>query len=157
MRMSLARAKKHLSKFNLDDRIMILDESSATVSEAAHALNTDPDRIAKTLGFYVSGEPILVVASGNSKIDNSKFKKVFGRHGGHMIPKEEVENVIGHEVGGVCPFGIEKGVKVYLDESLKKYDSVFPATGSTNSAIELSIVELEETSGYISWIDVTKQ
>ena len=154
--MSLARAKEHLSKFGLDDRILVLDESSATVAEAAHALNTEPDRIAKTLGFYVSGEPILIVASGNSKIDNFKFKKVFGRHGGHMIPREEVESVIGHEVGGVCPFGIEKGVKVYLDESLKKYETVYPATGSINSAIELSIAELEKASEFTEWIDVTK-
>lgn len=154
--MSLQRVKNHLSKFNLEDRIIVLNESSATVAEAAHALNTDPERIAKTLGFYVDGKPILIVACGTAKIYNSKFKKVFGKHGGHMIPIDEVENIIGHAVGGVCPFGIEAGVKVYLDKSLKQFDIVYPAAGTSNSAVKLTLEELEKSSGYTAWIDVTK-
>lgn len=154
--MSITRVQNHLSKYSLEDRIIVLEESSATVLEAAHALKVEPEQIAKTLGFYVNGEPVLIVCSGTSKIDNSKFKAAFGKHGGHMIPIDEVEEVIGHAVGGVCPFGIEPGVKVYLDESLKHYDIIYPAAGTSNSAVKLSLKELEDTSGYIAWIDVTK-
>lgn len=154
--MSLQRAKEHLAKYDLADRIELLNESSATVAEAAHALGTEPERIAKTLGFYVEGNPILILASGTAKIDNTKFKSAFGKHGGHMIPVDEVERVIGHAVGGVCPFGIEAGIKVYLDESLKKFDIIYPAAGTANSAVKLTLKELEKASEYTSWVDVTK-
>jgi len=154
--MAITRVRNYLKDFNMDSRILELDESSFTVKDAAHALKTEESRIAKTLSFYVEGRPILIVASGTAKIDNKKFKTKFGKHGGHMIPVEEVETIIGHEVGGVCPFGINDGVDVYLDESLKQFGTVFPAAGSTNSCIEMTIEELENTSKYKEWIDVTK-
>lgn len=153
--MSLDRAKKHLEKYNLSDRIILLEESSATVKEAALALNTEEERIAKTLSFIVEEKPILILAAGDRRIDNTKFKAVFHEKA-HMISAADVENLIGHGIGGVCPFGINDGIKVYLDNSLKEFDIIFPAAGTSNSAVKLTIEELELASEFEEWIDVTK-
>lgn len=153
--MAFDRSKKHLEQFGLSDRVMEFPVSSATVSEAAIALQCDEDLIAKTLSFLVGDKPILIVVSGHSKIDNSKYKKEFGLKA-KMIPMDEVLELIGHDVGGVCPFGINDGILVYLDESLKKHDIVYPACGSSNSAVKLSILELEKSSNCYKWIDVCK-
>ncbi len=153
--MSIEKARKHLEKFGLSDRIQEFSVSSATVVLAAAALGTKEERIAKSLSFDLQGEAILVVAAGNRKIDNPKYKARFGTKA-KMLSAEEVEEKIGHAVGGVCPFGVNSGVKVFLDDSLKEYTTVFPACGSSNSAIELTIEELEKASGFTSWVDVTK-
>ena len=153
--MSLARAKEYLKKYSLDSKVMEFGVSSATVSEAAIAIGCKEEEIAKTLSFIVDEKPILIVVAGDCKIDNQKYKTQFFTKA-KMIPFEEVENAVGHAVGGVCPFGINDGVNVYLDCSLKRFGYVYPACGSSNSAIKLSIEELEKTSGYIEWIDVCK-
>lgn len=153
--MSISRVKDYLSKYNLEDRIMEFDTSSATVSEAALALDCSEGEIAKTLSFYVNDNPILIVVAGDEKIDNHKFKELFHVKA-KMIPYDEVESVIGHGVGGVCPFGVNDGIKIYLDESLKRFSKVYPACGSSNSAIGLTIKQLEEIVNYESWIDVCK-
>ena len=129
--------------------------SSATVELAAKALNCEPERIAKTLSFLVGEEAVLVVAAGDTKIDNPKYKAQFGTKAKMLSPDQVVE-MVGHAVGGVCPFAIKEGVKVYLDESLKRFETVFPACGSSNSAIELTIPELEQYSSYVEWVDVCK-
>ena len=139
----------------MEDRILEFPVSSATVELAAEALHCEPCRIAKTLSFLVGEEPILIVAAGDTKIDNPKYKGQFGTKA-KMLTPEQAETRIGHAVGGVCPFGIEPGVKVYLDVSLKRFQTVFPACGSSNSAIELTIPELEQYSGYKAWVDVCK-
>lgn len=128
---------------------------SATVELAAKALNCEPCRIAKTLSFSTNENPILIVMAGDAKIDNSKYKAYFKTKAKMLSPKE-VETLIGHGIGGVCPFAINDNVSVYLDESLKRFNTVFPACGSSNSAIELTINELENLSNYTSWIDVSK-
>lgn len=153
--MSLERAKEHLKKYKLDKNIIILDESSATVSDAAHALKCREEEIGKTLSFLVSGKPIVVVVAGDAKIDNKKFKEEF-KTKSSMIPFDDVEKLIGHAVGGVCPFGVNEGVEVYLDKSLKKLKIVYPASGSSNSAVKLTLKELEEASEYIRWVDICK-
>ena len=130
--------------------------SSATVELAAAALNCEPGRIAKTLSFLVGEQPILIVSAGDVKIDNSKYKKTFGKKA-KMLTQDQVVELIGHAVGGVCPFAIKEGVTVYLDASLKKYETVFPACGSSNSAIELTIPEMEKYSGYKECVDVCKE
>ena len=147
--MSIERARAYLKEFGMEERIMELAESSATVELAAEALHCEPERIAKTLSF-------LIVAAGDARIDNHKYKTTFGTKA-KMIPAAAVEDYIGHAVGGVCPFGIKEGIKVYLDESLKKFETVFPACGSGNSAIELTIPELEQCSGYSEWVNVCKE
>ena len=129
--------------------------SSATVALAAQALGCEPCRIAKTMSFLVDGHAILIVTAGDVKIDNAKYKAQFGCKA-KMLTPDEVEAMIGHAVGGVCPFAVNDGVTVYLDDSLKRFTTVFPACGSGNSAIELTIAELEQYSGYVSWIDVCK-
>jgi prolyl-tRNA editing enzyme YbaK/EbsC (Cys-tRNA(Pro) deacylase) len=154
--MSIERAKKYFSRWNLQDRILEFNVSSATVELAAEAVGCEPERIAKTLSFDVNGECILIVTAGDRKIDNTKYKAQFATKA-KMLAPEEVEKIIGHGVGGVCPFGINEGVTVYLDESLKRFSSVYPACGSANSAIELSIEELEKYSNYKAWIDVCKE
>ena len=131
------------------------DVSSATVELAAQALGCEPCRIAKTLSFLVDDHAILIVTAGDAKIDNPKYKTQFGVKA-KMLSPEDAETMVGHAVGGVCPFGIREGVTVYLDESLKRFTTVFPACGSGNSAIELTIPELEQYSGYVSWVDVCK-
>ena len=153
--MSFIKAKEYLEKYGLENKIMEFPVSSATVEEAAKAVNCKEEEIAKTLSFMVEDKPILIVVAGDKKIDNSKYKAEFHTKA-KMIPFGEVEQLIGHEVGGVCPFGLNEGVKVYLDESLKRFDFVYPAAGTPNSAIKLTIPELETTSGYTGWIDVTK-
>ncbi len=153
--MSIEKVKKHFEKYGIENRILEFDVSSATVELAAAALGCLPEKIAKTLSFSVADTPILIVAAGDAKVDNAKFKSKFGVKA-KMLPADTVETLIGHSVGGVCPFGINNGVRVFLDESLKRFETVFPACGSSNSAIELSIPELEKYSGYEEWIDVCK-
>ena len=153
--MSLENAKEHLKKFRLDNKVKEFDISSATVKEAALALNCKEAEIAKTLSFLVNNKPILIVAAGNRKIDNAKYKSKFNEKA-KMIKADEVEPFIGHKVGGVCPFGINNDVDVYLDISLKDFDIVYPACGSSNSTVKLTIKELEEASNYKEWIDVCK-
>lgn len=153
--MAIDKVKAHFRKFDMEDKILEFDVSSATVELAAQAIGCEPERIAKTLSFYVEENAILIVAAGDAKIDNSKYKKTFHCKA-KMIPGTEVEEHIGHAVGGVCPFGINDGIKIYLDESLKRFETVFPACGSSNSAIELTISELEQYSGFDSWVDVCK-
>ena len=153
--MSFLKAKEYLQEFNLEDRIMEFDVSFATVEEAAIAVNCNKEEIVKTLSFLVNDKPILIVVAGDSKIDNSKYKKEFNLKA-KMIPFDDVEKLIGHSVGGVCPFGINENVEVYLDNSLKRFEIVYPACGSSNSAVKLTIKELELSSNYIKWIDVCK-
>ena len=129
--------------------------SSATVEEAAKAVNCKEEEIAKTLSFLVEEKPIVIVIAGDKKIDNSKYKAEFHSKA-KMIPLDNVEKLIGHEVGGVCPFGIKENIQVYLDISLKRFSIVYPACGSSNSAIKLTIEELEKISNYKKWIDVCK-
>ncbi len=154
--MSFDRAKSDLVKHNLDSNILVFEESSRTVGEAALAVGVSEGEIAKTLSFYVDEKPILIVAAGDVKIDNAKYKQFFGKKA-KMIPFEEVEEVIGHKVGGVCPFGVNPGVDIFLDVSLKEYECVYPACGTGNSAVKLSIKELEDSSNYKEWIDVCKR
>lgn len=154
--MSFIQAKEHLKKYGLDDRIIEFDVSSATVKEAAEALGCEEKDIAKTLSFIVDDKPILIVVSGDSKIDNSKYKAEFHTKA-KMIAFDDVEKLIGHAIGGVCPFGINDGVTVYLDESLKKLQTIYPACGSSNSAVRLNLSELEKSSTYQKWIDVCKE
>ena len=154
--MSIERAREYFSKWNMQDRILEFDVSSATVELAAEAVGCEPERIAKTLSFEVDGACILIVTAGDRKIDNTKYKAQFATKA-KMLAPEDVEATIGHGIGGVCPFGINEKVLVYLDESLKRFTSVFPACGSANSAIELSIEELEKYSNYRAWIDVCKE
>ena len=153
--MAIEAVKKYFSQFGMADRVKEFDVSSATVELAAQALGCESCRIAKTLSFLVDGHAILIVTAGDAKIDNPKYKAQFGTKA-KMLTPDEAESLIGHAVGGVCPFAVNEGVTVYLDESLKRFSTVFPACGSSNSAIELSIPELEEYSGYVSWIDVCK-
>lgn len=153
--MSIEKVREYLKKFGLDNKIMEFDVSSATVIEAAIALNCKEQEIAKTLSFIVNDRPVLIVTAGDSKVDNSKFKTKFNVKA-KMIPFDDVERLVGYAVGGVCPFGVNKDVDVFLDESLKRFDTVYPACGSSNSAIKLSIEELEKASNYKEWIDVCK-
>lgn len=148
-------AKKHLKEYNLDDRIIEFPISTATVLEAANALKCTEGEIAKSLAFLLEDNPILIIAAGDKKIDNSKYKQTFHIKA-KMIPFDQVEKLIGHAAGGVCPFGINDNINVYLDESLKQYTIVYPACGTPNSAVKLSILELEKASNYISWVDVCK-
>lgn len=153
--MSLLKAKEHLQKYGLENRIMEFDVSSATVSEAARVINCKEEEIAKTLSFIVDDKPILIVVAGDCKIDNSKFKAEFQTKA-KMIPFDNVEELIGHAVGGVCPFGINENVDVYLDDSLKRFKIVYPACGSSNSAVKLTLDELKKISNYKKWVDVCK-
>ncbi len=153
--MAIEKVKEYFAQFGIVDRVQEFTVSSATVELAAQALNCEPCRIAKTLSFMVGGHAVLIVTAGDAKIDNPKYKAQFGTKA-KMLTPDEAETLIGHAVGGVCPFGINEGVIVYLDNSLKRFETVFPACGSSNSAIELSIEELEKYSGYAAWIDVCK-
>ena len=153
--MSIERARAHLAKYGLEDRIRELTVSSATVALAAEALGCEPARIAKTLSFENGEGAILVIAAGDARIDNAKFKHRFGMKA-HMLSAERVEPLIGHGVGGVCPFGIHEGIPVYLDESLKRFDIVYPAAGTASSAVMLTLSELERASEADGWVDVTK-
>ena len=153
--MSTLSVINHLKKYNMDSKIITVPTSSATVKEAAEALGTEEARIAKTLSFRLKDKCILIVVAGDVKIDNAKYKQTFNEKA-HMLSFDEVENITGHPVGGVCPFGVKPGVFIYLDESLKRFKTVYPACGNTNNAIEMTIPELEETTGYTSWVDVCK-
>lgn len=153
--MSIEKVRAYLKTFGLDDRIRELHESSATVALAAEALHCEPARIAKTLSFLCGENPILIVAAGDAKVDNGKYKAKFGVKA-KMLTPDEVETLIGHAVGGVCPFAVNDGVTVYLDASLKRFETVFPAAGSSNSAIELSLSELEACAAPKEWVDVCK-
>lgn len=153
--MSIERVREYFKRFNIENKIQEFDISSATVELAAKALNCDEARIAKSMSFMVVDNPIIIVTAGDVKIDNSKYKAYFHTKA-KMLRFEEVEQYIGHQVGGVCPFAVNEGVVIYLDESLKRFETVFPACGSSNSAIELTIPDLEIYSGYKEWIDVCK-
>ncbi|MDU1023532.1 MAG: YbaK/EbsC family protein [Peptoniphilus harei] len=154
-KISIEKVKNYFKKFGLEDRIIEFDTSSANVELAAATLNCQPERIAKSLSFIVKDKPVIIVTAGDVKIDNKKFKRIFGSKA-KMIEKDRVEELIGHKVGGVCPFAIKDDVDVYLDESLKRFETVFPACGSSNSTIEMSIEELEKCSNYKAWLDVCK-
>lgn len=153
--MAFDKAKEHLEKFGFGDRIRVLEQSSATVELAAAALGCEPARIAKSLTFMTGDGPIMIVTAGDVKIDNAKYKAQFGVKA-KMLTPAEVDELIGHSVGGVCPFGINSGVRVFLDDSLKRFERVFPACGSGNTAVDLSVAELEKCSGCEKWIDVCK-
>ena len=153
--MSIEKAREYLRARGFEDKIQEFTVSSATVELAAQALGVEGARIAKTMSFRIGEEAILIVAAGDVKIDNRKYKDKF-RTKAKMLAPDEVEALIGHAIGGVCPFGINEGVTVYLDESLKRFETVFPACGSSNSAIELTIPELEKLSQLTEWVDVCK-
>lgn len=153
--MAIEKVKQYFSQYGMDGRIQEFSVSSATVELAAQALHCEPCRIAKTLSFLVDGHAILIVMAGDAKIDNGKYKARFGTKA-KMLTLDEVEALVGHGVGGVCPFAVKDGVSIFLDESLKRFHTVFPACGSSNSAIELSLEELEKYSGSASWVDVGK-
>lgn len=153
--MSIEIVRKYFSSFGMEDRILEFEVSSATVELAAQAVGCIPARIAKTLSFKIGEDPILIVAAGDAKIDNRKYKDKFGKKA-VMLSQEEVLEKVGHAVGGVCPFGVPETVSVYLDESLRRFETVFPAAGSSNSAIELNMEELERYSRAEEWIDVCK-
>lgn len=153
--MAFENAKEYLEKKGYGDRIKTFEVSSATVELAALALHTEPERIAKSLTFMVNNEAVMIVCAGDAKVDNAKFKAAFSTKAKMLTPDEVVER-IGHAIGGVCPFGINEDVKVYLDESLKRFDTVYPACGSGNSAVELTVAELEQTACPTGWLDVCK-
>lgn len=153
--MAIEKVKAYFRQFGMEGRVREFDVSSATVELAAQALDCQPCRIAKTLSFLADGHAILVVAAGDAKIDNPKYKAQFGAKA-KMLTPQEAEELVGHTVGGVCPFAVNEGVTVYLDESLRRFETVFPACGSGSSAIELTIPELEQYSGYTAWVDVCK-
>lgn len=153
--MAIERVREYLRQAGVEDRILEFEVSSATVELAAEAVGCEPARIAKTLSFDVNGETVLIVAAGDAKVDNPKFKAQFHCKA-KMLPAQEVEAHTGHAVGGVCPFAVARDVQVYLDDSLRRFDTVWPACGSSNSAIGLSLKELEALSCAKSWIDVCK-
>ena len=151
--MSIEKVREYFRAYGIEDRIQEFEVSSATVALAAQALNCEECRIAKTLSFHVGERVVLIVAAGDAKINNPKYKSQFGTKA-KMLSYDEAEALIGHAVGGVCPFAVNEGVDIYLDESLKRFETVFPACGSSNSAIELTPDELQEYSINSSWIDV---
>lgn len=153
--MSIEKGRAYLRQRGYEDRVREFTVSSATVELAAQAVGCEPARIAKTLSFLVGEEAILIVAAGDAKIDNAKYKAQFHQKAKMLTPQQVLE-LVGHPVGGVCPFAIREGVAVYLDESLKRFETVFPACGSGNSAIQLTIPQLEETSRAAGWVDVCK-
>ena len=153
--MSIERARAHLKKHGLEERIQEFTVSSATVALAAEALGCEPARIAKSLSFEKGDGAILVIAAGDARIDNAKFKQRFGVKA-KMLSAEKVEPLIGHGVGGVCPFGVNEDVEIYLDESMKRFETVYPAAGTSASAVHLSLDELERASEALGWVSVTK-
>lgn len=153
--MSIERVKDYFRQYDMEERVQEFDVSSATVELAAAALSCEPQRIAKTLSFLQGDRAVLICTAGDAKVDNHKYKERFGMKA-KMLSFEEVEELTGHAVGGVCPFAVKEGVPVYLDVSLKRFETVYPACGSANSAIELTISELERYSGYEAWVDVCK-
>lgn len=154
--MAIEKVRDYLKKFGAEGRILEFAQSSATVELAAKAAGTQPERIAKSLTFLVNDGAVMIVAAGDAKVDNQKYKAEFATKA-KMLSPEQVDSMIGHSIGGVCPFGINDGVKVYLDASLKRFETVFPACGSSNSAIELKLDELEKfAQGFEKWVDVCK-
>ena len=153
--MAFEKAKAYLDRFGLADRIIVTQHSSATVAEAAEALGCREEMIAKTLSFLQGDKPVLILADGVARIDNRKYKDRFGCKA-RMIPADQVEPLVGHEIGGVCPFGVNEGVSVYLDESLRRHEIVYPAVGTDHSGVKLTIPELEKCSGSLGWVDVSK-
>lgn len=153
--MSIEKVRGFFAQYGMENRILEFPVSSATVELAAQALNCAPCRIAKTLSFGVNGAPILIVTAGDAKVDNAKFKARFGVKA-KMLSHDDAATLIGHAVGGVCPFAVKERVAVYLDVTMKRLETVFPAAGSSNSAIELTIPELETYSGFADWVDVCK-
>ena len=153
--MSIEKAREHLRRFGMEDKVIEFTVSSATVELAAAALGVEGARIAKTLSFKKGDGCVLVVAAGDAKVDNRKFKDAFGCKA-KMLSPDEVLSLVGHPVGGVCPFGINPGVPVYLDESLRRFEIVYPACGSANSAIPVTPEELFRVSGAVGWVDVCK-
>lgn len=153
--MSVARVREYLRQWNLQDRVKEFEVSSATVELAAQAVGCEPGRIAKTMSFMVDGKAILILLAGDVKIDNRKYKDLFHTKA-VMLKADELEEWIGHPVGGVCPFDVKDTVDVYLDESLKRFEIVYPAAGSPSSAVELDLKELETASQSKGWVDVSK-
>ena len=153
--MSVQAVREYLAGFGYAERVMEFSESTATVELAAAVVGVIPARIAKTLSFKISDKPILIVAAGDAKIDNRKYKDKFGAKA-KMLTSEEAIELVGHPVGGVCPFAVNEGVTVYLDESLKRFETVFPAAGSAGSAVRLTCDELYESSQAVEWVDVCK-
>ena len=151
--MAIDKVREYFKEYNMDNKIQEFNVSSATVEEAAKALNTEGKRIAKTLSFKTKENIIMIILAGDAKVSNSKYKAKFHEKA-HMLTYDEVNELIGHPVGGVCPFAVKDGIKIYLDESLKRFETVFPACGSANSAIELTIPELEKYSNSLGWIDI---
>ena len=154
--MAFDKARAALEGFGLADRIVVTERRSATVAEAAEALGCEEAMIAKTLSFLQGDTPVLILADGVSRIDNRKYKDRFGCKA-VMIPADRVGPLVGHEIGGVCPFGVKEGVRVYLDESLRKHAEVYPAVGNDHSGVRLTIPELERCSGSAGWVDVCRQ
>lgn len=153
--MSIEVAREHLKQYNLEERIQEFSVSSATVELAAEALHVEPARIAKSLSFKKEDHALIVVAAGDAKVDNRKFKDTFAMKA-KMLSPEEVTVLTNHAVGGVCPFGNPEGTEVYLDESMKRFDTMFPAAGSSNSAVELKLEELFDAAQAKGWVDVCK-
>ncbi len=154
--MAIEKVREYLKQFGAENKIIEFTTSSATVDLAAAALGCEPCRIAKSLAFKVGEKVVLIVAAGDAKVDNAKFKAFF-QVKAKMLSLNEAEELVGHAVGGVCPFALNEGVEVYLDQSLKRFQTVYPACGSSNSAIELTIAQLEQYShNVIAWVDVTK-
>ena len=151
--MSFEKAVTFLREKGMEDRVIVPEASSATVELAAQAIGVTPGEIAKTLSFITKEGPVLVIAEGTARVDNRKYKDTFHTKA-KMIPGDQVEELIGHAPGGVCPFGIKEGVPVYMDESLRKYALVYPAAGDDHSAVRLTVEELEQVSGSIGWVDV---
>lgn len=153
--MSIERVREYFRTYGMEDRILEFPVSSATVELAAQAVGCEPARIAKTLSFLVDGQAVLIVAAGDAKVDNARYKAMFHTKAKMLVP-EQVTELIGHAVGGVCPFGVKEGVRVFLDESMKRFETVYPAAGSSNSAIEMTMEDLERYSGYEAWVDICK-
>ena len=151
--MSLEKVKNYFADYGVEDKVVVLQESSATVAEAAKAIGCIEAEIAKTLSFNVDNEAILIVLACDTKIENNKYRECFNTKA-KMLEHDEVEPLIGHPIGGVCPFAVKDNVKIYLDESLKRFEYVYPACGTSHSAIKLTIPELEKYSNYTSWVDV---
>ncbi len=153
--MAFSEVKKYFKRVNLADRIMVFSESSATVQQAAAAVGCESSEIVKTMTFLVADKPLIIVCSGDARIDNGKYKGRFLEKA-KMIPASEVEELVGHDVGGVCPFAIKEDVLVYLDESLRGKSILYPGAGSDRSVIRLSLEELEEHAAPAGWVDVCK-
>ena len=153
--MSQEKAREYLRALGLEDRIRVTEEDTATVATAAAAFGIAPAQIAKTLSFLVNGEAVLVVAEGTARVDNRKFKDAFGVKA-KMIAPDQVEALVGHAPGGVCPFGILPGVRVWLDGSLRRHHRVYPAAGDGHTAVDLTVEELEYAADPLGWVDVTK-